>query len=39
VRRWLATNWAHNRAFTTAIVAAALAVLAILTSAGLFEGR
>jgi hypothetical protein len=38
-RRWLATTWGRNRAFTTAITTAALAVLALLTSAGAFGGR
>ena len=38
-RRWLATTWGRNRAFTTAIVAATLAVLALVTSAGVFGGR
>jgi NADH:ubiquinone oxidoreductase subunit 2 (subunit N) len=39
MRRWLATTWGRNRAFTTAIVSAALAVLALLTAAGVFGGR
>jgi len=35
-RRWLLRTWDRNRGFTTAIVAAGLAVLALLTSAGVF---
>jgi formate hydrogenlyase subunit 3/multisubunit Na+/H+ antiporter MnhD subunit len=38
-RRWLATSWDRNRAFTTAVIAAALAVLSVLTSAGVFGGH
>jgi len=38
-RRWLALNWDRNRPFTTAVLAAALAALALVTSAGVFGGR
>jgi formate hydrogenlyase subunit 3/multisubunit Na+/H+ antiporter MnhD subunit len=39
VRRWLAMNWDRNRPFTTAVVAAALAGLALVTSAGVLGGH
>ena len=38
-RRWLVTTWGRNRAFTTAIVTAGLAALALVTAAGVFGGR
>lgn len=34
--RWLAGAWDANRSFTTTIVAAALALLALITAAGIF---
>ena len=39
IRSWVVTTWTANRAFTTAVMAAALAVLALATSAGLFAAR
>lgn len=36
LRRWLATTWDLNRAFSTATIAALLGVLALATSAGAF---
>ena len=38
VRAWLRTTWDVNRAFSTAMVAALLGVLALATSAGAFGG-
>jgi hypothetical protein len=38
VRRRLATAWDVNRPFTTAVIAAALAVLSLATAAGAFDG-
>ena len=35
---WLHATWAANRAFTTAVVAAGLGLLAVATSAGAFGG-
>lgn len=37
-RRWLRGTWNDNRAFTTAVTAALLGVLAVATSAGAFGG-
>jgi NADH:ubiquinone oxidoreductase subunit 2 (subunit N) len=37
-RRWLRGTWNDNRAFTTAVVAALLGVLAVATAAGAFGG-
>jgi hydrogenase-4 component F len=39
LRRWLTWTWDRNRPFTTAVVAALLAVLALLTAAGVLGGR
>jgi NADH-quinone oxidoreductase subunit N len=37
-RQWLRGTWNDNRAFTTAVVAALLGVLAVATAAGAFDG-
>ncbi len=37
-RAWLLTTWNDNRAFSTAVVAAMLGVLAVTTAAGAFDG-
>ena len=37
-RAWLRTTWNGNRAFSTAVVAAMLSVLAVTTAAGAFGG-